>query len=96
MAPSQVDGCSIVNLDDVFEAVDKQMQISQTHWKHQKNNGNWARRGKEHYPDNGNTSQHNYLQFLTCTCMRSWLKAVDKGVSLSLKLENISFQQLVN
>ena len=31
MAPSQVDGSNIVNLDDVFEAVDKQMQTSQTH-----------------------------------------------------------------
>ena len=30
MALSQVDGCDIVNLDDIFEAVDKQMQTSQT------------------------------------------------------------------
>ena len=27
MVPSQVDGCNIVNLDDVFEAVDKQMHL---------------------------------------------------------------------
>ena len=31
MAPSQVDGCDAVNLDDMFEAVDKEMQTSQTH-----------------------------------------------------------------
>ena len=59
MGPSQVDGCNIVNLDDVFEAVNKQMQTSQTHRKYQKNDWKWARTEKEHYPDNGNTSQHN-------------------------------------
>ena len=37
MAPSQVDGCDMVNLDDTFKAVDKQMQTSQTHRKHRKN-----------------------------------------------------------
>ena len=31
MARSQVDGCDIVILDDMFEAVDKQMQTSETH-----------------------------------------------------------------
>ena len=91
MAPSQVDGCHIANLDDVFEAIDKQMQTSKTY-------------RKEIEPgDKGNTmltmvkyvSMIN-LQLLTCTFIRSWLKIVDKRVSLSLKLKNISFQQLVN
>ena len=35
-------------------------------------------------------------QLLTCTVIKSWLKVVEKGESLSLKLKNISFQQLVN
>jgi uncharacterized protein YvpB len=33
MAPSQVDGCSMVNLDDMLEAVDKQMQTSEKQQK---------------------------------------------------------------
>ena len=36
------------------------------------------------------------LKLLTHTVVRSWLKVAEKGVSLSLKLKNISFQQLVN
>ena len=32
------DGCNAVNLDDVFEAVGKQMQTCETHGKHRKNN----------------------------------------------------------
>ena len=35
------------------------------------------------------------LQLLTCTCIRSWLKVVEK-VFLFSKLKNISFQQLVS
>ena len=93
MAPLQVDGCNRGNLDDMFEAVDNRCKLL-------KNIGKTTeiQQGEER-----NTtltmvihlSMIN-LQLLTCTCIRSWLKVVDKGVSLSLKLKNISFQQLVN
>ena len=74
-----------MNLDDEFEAIDKQMQTSQT----SENNKN--REGEE-----GNTTLTMViylsiinLQLFTCTYIRSWLKVVEKGVSLSLKLKNI-------
>jgi len=36
------------------------------------------------------------LKLLTCPLIISSLKVVEKGVSLSLNVKNISFQQLVN
>ena len=81
-----------MNLDDVFEAVDKQMQTSET-----------VKTTEIEQEEEGNTTltmvkypKMITLQLLTCTCIRSWLKVVEKGVSLSSKLKNISFQQLVN
>ena len=99
MVPSQVDGCHIVNLDDVFEAADKQMQTCQT----DANFSNILKTIEIEQGEEGNTTLTMViylsiitLQLLTCTSIRSWLKVVEKGVFLSLKLKNITSQQLVN
>ena len=96
MLPSQVDGCDVVNLDDMFEALGKQMQTCETHGKHRKKTEIGP--GEE-----GNTTMtlviHMsmlHLQYCTCSLIRNQLKIPEKGVSLSLNVKNISFQQLVS
>ena len=96
MVCSQVDGCDIVKLDDMFEAVDKQMQTSDTHQNSGKTTEIEA--GEE-----GNTTltlvihiRMFNLQHWACSNIRIWLTVVDKGVSLSLNVKNISFQQSVS
>ena len=90
MALLQVDGCRKVNLDDRFEAADKHMQTSQKTTEIEQG-------------DEGNSTLTMLLylstinlQLLTWNFIRSWLNVVEKGVFLSLKLKNISYQQLLN
>ena len=93
MLPSQVDGCDVVNLDDMFEALGKQMQTFEKH-----------RKKTEIGPgEEGNTTMtlviHMsmlHLQYCTCSLIRNQLKIPEQGVSLSLNVKNISFQQLVS
>ena len=88
-----MDGCDIVNLDNTFEAVDKQMQTSQ------KNIGKTTEIEPEEEVNTTLTlvlhiSIFN-LQYWPCSLIRSWLKIVEKGVSLSSNVKNILIQKLV-
>ena len=87
MTPSQVDGYDMVNLDDAFE-----LEL-QSHRQTDANFTNILKTMEIEQGEEGNStltivkylSMIN-LQLLTCNFIRSWLKVIEKGVSLSLKL----------